>query len=444
MEEEKSRTIIHVVGGDKKLWLTLTPLLTTLKERYDVYLIKLGRSPNTPDVILVADLKYYVKAYIKRFPKAKVVHVDHGVSFLKYFIKTHYMKGRVRYISANKMLYRMYQHNKGVKRSDHVMGSYPKFEAHRSDPTMTKQEFMKANGLSPNGKLVLFAPTWVRHKFKKIYNDRAAAIENLSELRNAQCIVIPHLNGWAPKSYENVKVITNNGVNILDAVKHADVVVVDTSSILFEAAAHGKRIVQVVYCAYSDNPSKNYKLPTAPFVGQPFYIGKITRPNKVAEAVDGVLENPKGYDEEFMPVIKTIGEMSGTKDDTVIQALHDMITLKDEDIIEEKCDPLTVEEYQEMLGYDKFVKTRKGRNEKTGIMFGVYDDDIIKKAKKHCKFLAIGVSDNSKEPDGVDHIFVDRGYRRHYIHKYQADMIFTLDDTMEEYSDICTIVNLLK
>lgn len=151
-----------------------------------------------------------------------------------------------------------------------------------SPPSMTRAEVAAQCGLDPDRPFVFFAPTW------HITNNRdmVATIKVVAGIDNHVASLHPetaHLDTTGLNIVENVNGITS------ELLKHADVVISDTSSTIFEAAAIGKPVVQVALREYSDNNAILFDFPYVAGTAELFCGGLYARPRDVAEAVQKAL-----------------------------------------------------------------------------------------------------------------------------------------------------------
>ncbi|MGH8062961.1 MAG: CDP-glycerol glycerophosphotransferase family protein, partial [Pseudoxanthomonas sp.] len=151
-----------------------------------------------------------------------------------------------------------------------------------SAPHTSREELAKVCGIDPDKPIILFAPTW----YISNNRDMAAAIAEIAEIDNHVTLLHPetmHLD----VSRLNV-VLNENGI-ISELLKHADCVISDLSSTIFEAAALGKPIVQILLREYSDNNSTIYDFPYAAGTAELFCGGIPARPGRIKAAVEMAL-----------------------------------------------------------------------------------------------------------------------------------------------------------
>lgn len=149
-------------------------------------------------------------------------------------------------------------------------------------PQRTREEVCASCGLDPAKPIVFFAPTW------HISNngDMAASIREIAAIENHVATLHPetvHLD------VSGLNVISNENGITSELLKHADCVISDLSSTIFEAAALGKPVVQIALREYSDNNATMYDFPYVAGSADLFCGGLVARPGQVAAAVESTL-----------------------------------------------------------------------------------------------------------------------------------------------------------
>ncbi|HVI57337.1 MAG TPA: adenylyltransferase/cytidyltransferase family protein [Luteimonas sp.] len=208
--------------------------------------------------------------------------IDHGASNLKWFLAN-----RARYdffdwiVTAGpahaQSLLAFFAEEKEANSKVRSAG-FIKSELLLAPPTTTREEIAARFSLDPAKPIVLFAPTW------HITNNRdmAAAIANVAGIENHVAALHPetaNLDTTGLNLVENINGITS------ELLKHADCIVSDTSSTIFEAAALGKPVVQVGLREYSDNNAILFDFPYVAGTAELFCGGLYARPDAVADTV---------------------------------------------------------------------------------------------------------------------------------------------------------------
>ncbi len=208
--------------------------------------------------------------------------IDHGASNLKWFLAN-----RARYdffdwiVTAGpahaQSLLAFFAEEKAANTKVRSAG-FIKSELLLAPPATTREEIAVRCTLDPEKPIVLFAPTW--HITNNL--DMAAVIRNVAGIENHVAALHPetaNLDTSGLNLVENINGITS------ELLKHADCVVSDTSSIIFEAAALGKPVVQVGLREYSDNNAILFDFPYVAGTAELFCGGLYARPNAVADTV---------------------------------------------------------------------------------------------------------------------------------------------------------------
>lgn len=214
--------------------------------------------------------------------------IDHGASTLKWFLAN-----RVRYSYFDSIITAGPDHVKaltsffpGDSRDGFRVksGGFIKSGDLLSEPTFTREQICEKAGLIPDKPIILFAPTWHINANK----DMTQAIEIIATLDNQVSCLHPetvHLDVSALNVIENV-----NGMTV-ELLKHADIVISDTSSTIYEAASLGKKTVQIVMREYSDNNAVLFDFPYVAGTSDLFCGGIIARPNELLDVVTRLLNN---------------------------------------------------------------------------------------------------------------------------------------------------------
>lgn len=212
------------------------------------------------------------------------VLIDHGASHLKWFLAD---PDRFAYFDAivtagpdhvRSLLAFFPDAPPGKVRA----AGFAKSEQLLSPPRMTRDQAARRWGVDAGAPIVLFAPTW------HISNNRdmAAAIGEIAGIPNHVAVLHPET---AHLDVSRLNVAENEHGTVSELLKHADCVVSDLSSTLFEAAALGKPAVQVLLGEYPDNNSVVYDFPYTAGTAELFCGGLPARPGALAPAVERAL-----------------------------------------------------------------------------------------------------------------------------------------------------------
>lgn len=215
------------------------------------------------------------------------VLIDHGASTLKWFLAS---EARFRFFDTiltagpdhTDALLSFFpgEDRKGLKvKSAGFVKSKELFDP----PRYTRDELAEVCGLDASLPIILFAPTW--HIFAN--PDMTTAIGEIAKLANEVTSLHPET---AHLGTSELNVVKNVGGMTLELLKHADCVISDTSSTLFEAAALGKPTVQLLLREYSDNSSLLFDFPFVAGTCELFCAGVVAKPRDVLSAVRAALE----------------------------------------------------------------------------------------------------------------------------------------------------------
>jgi len=251
-----------------------------------------------------------------------VVCIDHGLSFLKNFIvdlceQFGRFRGAVTLVAAHPFLGALMREAAGAlpPRMNIMDGEYVGADALLAAPapglrdTVLTEAAAEAEtacaGSAGDGAdmpLVLFAPTWFAKENTLAMEDASIALASLGAWASApraggggptaRVIMSQHGCGLRLTKIDGVVQLPGRLTHELLAV--ADVVVTDTSSVLFEAHALGKRVVQITYREYQDAGTPRLTrarpvLPRVPVLDVPFVGGWTTPPSRTGDAVADVL-----------------------------------------------------------------------------------------------------------------------------------------------------------
>lgn len=219
--------------------------------------------------------------------------IDHGASNLKWFLAN-----RSRYdffdwiVTAGpahaQSLLAFFAEEKEANAKVRSAG-FIKSELLLASPTMSREEIAARFNLDPAKPIILFAPTW------HITNNRdmAVAIKNVAGIENHVASLHPET---ANLDTEGLNLVENSNGITSELLKHADCIVSDTSSTIFEAAALGKPVVQVGLREYSDNNAVLFDFPYVAGTAELFCGGLYARPDGIADAVQAALSGDTHVD----------------------------------------------------------------------------------------------------------------------------------------------------
>ena len=218
------------------------------------------------------------------------VCIDHGASNLKWFLSN-----PNRFHFFDRIL------TAGPDHSKSLLSFFPISQEHK----VRSAGFIKAADLLNKSKhsrdevcaranidttkpMILFVPTW--YISKNI--DVQVAIDQLSKVPNHVALLHPET---AHIDSSRINVVENVAGSVTEYLKHADLVVSDLSSTIFEAAALGKPVVQVLMREYSDNNATNFDFPYVAGTTELFCGGVPCRPSNLAATISDVLSRPDMY-----------------------------------------------------------------------------------------------------------------------------------------------------
>ena len=214
------------------------------------------------------------------------VLIDHGASVLKWFL-------------ANKKRYEFFD-TILTAGPDHVNSLSSFFPEKRGDsykvksagfikskdilcaPKMSRKEVCELANLDPDKPIILFAPTW----YLNSNVDMVRSVQKISQLDNVVTSLHPETMCL---DFSSVNVLNNQNGMTTELMKHAEIVISDTSSTIFEAAAIGKKTVQILLREYSDNNSVLFDFPYVAGTADLFCGGVSVRPGEINQTVEKLL-----------------------------------------------------------------------------------------------------------------------------------------------------------
>jgi|TARA_R110002049_G_scaffold309015_1_gene515829 glycerol-3-phosphate cytidylyltransferase len=216
------------------------------------------------------------------------VLIDHGASHLKWFLGS-----RSRFDFFDVILTAGPDHVRALQaifEDDPSMNKvraagFVKSDELLSPPKMNRADLCAQTNLDPDKPIVLFVPTW----HITANDDIVATIEQVRKLDN-------HVASFHPETAQLLPMNTLNTVRNINGItsellKHADVVISDLSSTIYEAAALGKPIVQVLLKEYPDNTAFLYDLPLSAGTAEHFRGGLTCRPEDLVATVERALSD---------------------------------------------------------------------------------------------------------------------------------------------------------
>lgn len=253
-----------------------------------------------------------------------VFYATHGCSNLKHFVtrpilithtdlvleNEHTCAGlRVRYGPLKSIV------SVGYCDSDHLL----------SEPLYSREKVCNALYLDPKTPIVLIALTWPPagrrnleetrvlyeeiskipnhvvspHKSERVLKKRNVELAHIHVNMCSEISTLMLFNEQKQKQKQNSNPII--GIGTRELLKHADVLVSDSSSVLFEYLSYWKNqrpIVQLLHPITSDNPTKPYHPPLQVGTMEPLVLGLPVRTNNMASAVSWALQNPLLYSEQ--------------------------------------------------------------------------------------------------------------------------------------------------
>jgi glycerol-3-phosphate cytidylyltransferase len=216
------------------------------------------------------------------------VCIDHGASNLKWFLAS-----KDRFEFFDRII------TAGPDHSRSILTFYPESGNHTrvhsagfikspdllSPPKYSRAEAAKLAELDPNKPITLFVPTWYIARNP----DMQRSVDEVSKISNHVTILHPetrHIDASA------LNVIENSAGIVTEMMKHADCIISDLSSTIFEAAPLGKPVIQILMREYSDNGATLYDFPFVAATADLYCGGLFCRPEDLVQTVERVLGNP--------------------------------------------------------------------------------------------------------------------------------------------------------
>lgn len=252
-----------------------------------------GSIPEDVDVFIGFNRTKQVEYVRENYPNTPLVLIDHGASHLKWFLADLNRYKLFDYFLVagpdHETVYKnLYGSNHNVKGLGYV-GSQ-RVLAKNCAP---KDQVCKKYNLDIDKPIVFIAPTW----FSELSDDLRILAKEIEKIENH--VVIEHFQD--PKvSLKNASSKINcfqssDEYSSYDVLPYAEVVISDTSSILIEASAIGKKLVQIKKKHYSDSPSGDYMLPVIAGSRKYFKLGETCKPsqlfNKYLKVIEDEVDN---------------------------------------------------------------------------------------------------------------------------------------------------------
>jgi len=214
--------------------------------------------------------------------------IDHGASVLKWFLA-----------SSERFNYFDTIITAGVDHTQALLSFFPESSSMQKirsigfiksrelffEPRFSRVEIAKKCRLDPEKPIILFAPTWHISRNPDIIE----AIRQIQDIEN-------HVASFHPETANlgdlgELNLVDNIDNITLELLKHCDVIISDTSSTIFEAAALGKLTVQVLLKEYADNNSNLYDFPFVAGTADLFCGGFCVKPIEVKNTVSALLSD---------------------------------------------------------------------------------------------------------------------------------------------------------
>ena len=225
--------------------------------------------------------------------------IDHGASHLKWFLAN-----RKRFCFFDKVITAGPDHVRSLvsffpglqSKSKTVAGGFIKSEELLNESRYSREEICSLAKLDPTKKIVLFAPTW--YKFAEL--GLQAAINNISKVDNHVACLHPETDNV---NLSGLNLVENIDGLTLELLKHADIVISEVSSTIYEANALGKQTIQLLLTEYSDNTALMYDMPLSAGSCELFCGGMLTRPEDISKSINALIYSPEKF-VEFYKVIR--------------------------------------------------------------------------------------------------------------------------------------------
>ncbi len=217
--------------------------------------------------------------------------IDHGASNLKWFLA-----GKERFQFFDRIITAGPDHSRSIltlfpESGDHTRvhsAGFIKSPDLLSPARFSRDDICTQAKLDPAKPIILFVPTWYIARNVDIQ----IAIDQLSEMSNHVAVLHPETWGL---DVDGINVMENSAGIVTELMKHADCIVSDLSSTIFEAAPLNKPVVQILMREYSDNNATMYDFPYVAGTADLFCGGVSCRPEHLRETISDVLQSPGKY-----------------------------------------------------------------------------------------------------------------------------------------------------
>lgn len=222
----------------------------------------------------------------KEYVNKPRVLIDHGASHLKWFLEKKdrfdffdiILTAGPDHVRALKSFYP----NEEVEKKARAVG-FIKSNELLAPPNTSRAEWCEKLGFDPQKPIILFAPTWYRSANRDIIQ----VIEAIKDIPNLVASMHPETRHIP---VDGLRIVNNVNNLTAELIKHADCVISETSSVIYEAAALGKSVIQILLAEYSDNPAVMYDFPHTAGTAELFCGGIACRPSNVAETIQNFIE----------------------------------------------------------------------------------------------------------------------------------------------------------
>ncbi|MFQ6609344.1 MAG: CDP-glycerol glycerophosphotransferase family protein [Fidelibacterota bacterium] len=293
------------------------------KNGWNTNIVKIHRHKFRNNKAVKSLAPYVVAAYdipIRRLKahkswNGKMIYVDHGVGPIKYYAYRYEYFHKCDLLFYQGEVFKRKMEKLNPEFSNGLMGGFTKMD-HLVNLKIDRNSLCLKYNLNPDLPVVLFAPTW-GGKHNKHWGIRNAGY--LNDIPNL--IIIPHSQDY--KYARKFKaVIPDKKSNINEFIKLADVVVSDISSVIGEAAAIGKPVVQIILPSYPgcfpdydkrkdgswidekiiDFEMKNTDRMIRPFkiayLDEDWIVGHTCTPDKLRSTVIDAIKHPDKFEKE--------------------------------------------------------------------------------------------------------------------------------------------------
>jgi len=232
--------------------------------------------------------------------------IDHGASHLKWFLAN-----KKRFNFFDKIITAGPDHVKSLnvffpnidKQGKVRSGGFIKSKELISPSRYSRKEICNLANLDETLPIILFVPTWYKYRHRGIQK----CLEQLSKLSNHVISLHPETENL---DLSGVNIIDNSNGITLELLKHSDIVISDTSSTIYEAAAINKPVIQLILDEYSDNSSVMYDLPMTAGTAELFCGGLQSYPEDLVLNTQSIIANPSAYEGFFKAIRKRV--LTGT------------------------------------------------------------------------------------------------------------------------------------